>query len=505
MNNTKIRCYRTRHIVPFSFSCDSDIKEICSRLEYNADWQINSPCGSEQDIYDYMNHTLLDRDNKGNIGFSFDYIRKGSKGKNLRILWLRGEENTELSITQSGLYLFRSGIGFFWNEFEIKKEGLTAQEFVHLQNKLKEYNHKDNFRSFYEIISDSEKAPSDGYDACPLRRMAMINGTETPMYYGLRRFTLGNYVAKILEDLKCEITFYPERKNCFSTIVGMPRDLFTPFVPDKALLFNYVVIDNADTCDLSKLAFYLTNGYKDSYQMNPEETSHMYCPFGNATWYATKSGCGYYVCSTPENNSFFTEVMPVKIMADYFTLYILLLHQNYTLLKYAGEIEGVLSADSADYLDDKKDFSNILESIKTKINVFLVKSVYASVSHIQHQNGFYEYVKEMLGIQNDIESITIGLESLEELHRSKKTELREREMHKRQNQLSLGMGALSLLAIFSAFADGIGFVDILQTFWVGKSALQMIAYGIVLILILSVSIYASVRFILSLIEIKKND
>jgi len=506
----KMKKFCTRHIIPFSYKCDGGFAEICQTLEYNADWEVAADYTGEQDIYEYMNHALSPRENKGNVGRSFDYIRRDDKGRILRLLWCRKDENVEIVVKNSGLYLFRTGIGFFWNEIEVLKDDLTCDELVLLQNKFKEYNHSGNFRSFYEIISDNEASPSEEYDHCPLRRMAFIDGKEQPMYYGCRRFTMGNRVARILEDLKCDIIFYPQRKNCFSTIVDMPRDLFAPYVPDKALLFNYVVMDGKEAPgesahSLEELAFYLTNGYKDSYQMNPEESSHMYKPFANAYWYVTKSGCGYYIQTNEKNDAFFTGTMPQKVMQDYFSLYILLLYQNYTLLKYAGEIEDILSADESDYLADDKDFSSVLEDLKTRINVFLVKSVYASVSHIQHQNGFYEYAEEMIGIKKDIESITIGLESLEELHRTKKAEQREADMRRRQNQLSLGMGALSLLAIFSAFVDSINFINTMQTFWIGKAIPQLIAYGIVLIIVLFVSVYAAARFIISLIESRNHN
>lgn len=503
----------TRHIIPFSYKCDGGFAEVCQTLEYNGNWEKSAPIPGEQDIYGYMNHAISPRENKANVGHSLDYIRKDDKGRVLRLLWCRKDENVEIIIKNSGLYLFRTGIGFFWNEIEVQKDDLTCDELVLLQNKLKEYNHTGNFRSFYEIVSDSETSPSEEYDYCTLRRMAHIDGKEQPMYYGCRRFTMGNWVARVLQDLKCNIVFYPQRKNCFSTIVDMPRDLFAPTAPDKALLFNYVVVDDPASAEgisdsihsLEELAFYLTNGYKDSYQMNPDETNRMYKPFANAYWYVTKSGCGYYIQPNKKNEAFFTGTMPQKVMQDYFSLYVLLLYQNYTLLKYAGEIEDILSADEADYLDDSKDFSAVLEELKTRINVFLVKSVYASVSHIQHQNGFYEYAEHMIGIKKDIESITIGLESLEELHRTKKAEQREAETRKRQNQLSLGMGALSLLAIFSAFVDGIGFVDTMQAFWIGKSFSELIAYGIILLIVLFVSVYAAARFVISLLESRKNN
>ena len=62
-------------------------------------------------------------------------------------------------------------------------------------------------------------------------------------------------------------------------------------------------------------------------------------------------------------------------MLDHFTLYILALYQSYTLLKFTGQIQSVLSAESAWYLENSEESVGILKQIATQINVFLVKSV----------------------------------------------------------------------------------------------------------------------------------
>ena len=66
-----------------------------------------------------------------------------------------------------------------------------------------------------------------------------------------------------------------------------------------------------------------------------------------------------------------------------------------------------------------------MENLTSKLNSFLVKGAYASVSHIQHQNGFYQYGIERLNIKEDVQSVTVGVEALAQIQRLKHEALEE--------------------------------------------------------------------------------
>ena len=113
-----------------------------------------------------------------------------------------------------------------------------------------------------------------------------------------------------------------------------------------------------------------------------------------------------------------------------------------------------------------------------------MKSVHTSVSHVQYQNDVYNYIAKRIRIKENVESLTAGVDFLEELQETreeqkrmqqeKKTaEKRQRELEKQEqkekeearkrqqedDRLSIGVSILSLLTVISAFADGIGFLD----------------------------------------------
>lgn len=105
-------------------------------------------------------------------------------------------------------------------------------------------------------------------------------------------------------------------------------------------------------------------------------------------------------------------------MNDYFLLYIRVIYQSFSLMKYAVYTSEVLPNDFMTYLqisEETESLSDKISRISTEISLFLVKSVATSVSHIQHQNDFYSYLYEQFKIKEDISCVTAGLDVLNEL------------------------------------------------------------------------------------------
>lgn len=167
--------------------------------------------------------------------------------------------------------------------------------------------------------------------------------------------------------------------------------------------------------------------------------------------------------------------MKDKVMLDYFLLYVLALHQHYSLILYARMISERLSAEPDDYTDSTE-LKESLTEIVSEINTFFVKNVSASVSMIAHQNDFYEYVLERLRVRKNIESVRIGLDAIykiqlrfaaEEDNRQRavvdeKIRKREERAQEADRSLNMSVAILSLLAVISALVDGHELISILS-------------------------------------------
>ena len=152
-----------------------------------------------------------------------------------------------------------------------------------------------------------------------------------------------------------------------------------------------------------------------------------------------------------------------------------------------------------------------MESIHSQINLFLVKSTYESVSNIQHQNGAYIYGKKALRIEEDMKSLTVGLEALcgieverqklileqkrkqekEELENKEKTERELRE--KKDKKLNMGLIMFGFLTVISITIDALNLVD----WFISNGKTMECVHGITLgiIVILTVLMIGFVIFI----------
>ena len=285
----------------------------------------------------------------------------------------------------------------------------------------------------------------------------------------LTPFHFGNWINELIGFLG-GVSYFAERKNSFTSMLknsvakinDSNNEDFTdesknymPTSPDKAILFSYIVFDNKcekDTLDgRYSLTYQITNGYKESYHSGYETKNEIKCPFDDVMWYATQEGVSYLAWPTYDNIQVFSEEIQAKVKTDYFTLFIKNLYQSYSLLIYANKIQSEISAISRKYLEMSAD-QNITD-LFWDINLFLTKSMATSVSHIHHQSEFYIYLKKQLRVQEDVESVTSGLNALD---------LLQRERKKRDEKLQAIMGLLTLLGIASALVDSFDFVNKFQ-------------------------------------------
>lgn len=479
-----IENHRMRYIVPFSFNMKGkSLRDITVHLgnakdEFGGKFVHSSIYMNEQDVYQYVLDSIskVGMVSDSNIGSYFIYEKATDSNDVILSLEYRSKKDSEpiaFAVRDMGLFIFDSGVGFLWYEIgEANTKllqaipGASIDELIEINNSFKELNYESNRRKIVNVNSDKE-------------------------------FTMGDFVARILANIE-DIRFYGHRE---STI----KDIDAPkYVPDKALTFNYVHFykdyynecydDSFEKSDLikkykkqvdiypieessngidwkahmEKWAYYMTKGYKPTYEVPDEIVNEMFKPFKNAIWYIAKEGAGYYVLSNKEsgNNNFFRDGMYKKVINDYFLVYILALHQSYTMLKFAEEIAAELPSSPNEYLmhldenyeDDvvpKENLERELSNLVTRVNVFITKGVKASISYVGHQNDFFIYVKDRLNIQKDVDNVTHGLESLQEIIFEARQNQEARQEKNRDDKLNFIIGILSLVAFVSAIYDGL--------------------------------------------------
>ena len=410
-----------RYIIPFSY--EGNYSDACTKINFN--WELRKPPDTEQDIYEYVADSLYSTEkaiseSENDIG-SLWVPKKGSKIRFPRLLYIDSVSNEQFKIYshEIGLSIFRNGIGFVWYDISLRHMDTSfvtdADIIINFQNKFKELNRKSNISRIFLEENDSS-------------------------------FVLGEWIENtLLADIKGK-RFYPGRIHCSNS--G-----YSTKVPDKALLYTYyIAFGDMDTQELLKLNYRLSSGYDTKYKLPNSIVENCFTPFENVVWKITKEGCGCAV-NTDEKDSFFTRLFVDKVRNDYFILYLLLLYQSYSLLMYAEKIELKMSANPEFYLNSKDDTK--IQRLLAEMNTFTMKSTHASVSHIQHQNDFYEYGMTRLRIREDAESVVAGAESLDEMQNL--VEAKEKE--KNDSVINTALALLSVWAFFSAISDGVASVN----------------------------------------------
>ena len=252
-------------------------------------------------------------------------------------------------------------------------------------------------------------------------------------------FCLGEWLSKIVAADDLGIRFWAERET-------KPEDGNRARIPDKALLFQYLFIEQATDQERNNLVFRIANGYDEKYNAPDDIDENLYKPFGNTCFYVSKAGMACVVKNADSNETFFDGQFKGNYVRDYFFIYMLLAYQSYSCAHYSRLLTK-LPADEK-LFNKKAVYVDKLESLNGQINLFLVKSVFESVSNIHHQNGVYRYGKASLCIEEDIHSLTVGLDALKDM-----------EKEKRDRKVDIALVVFGFMVVVSAWIDGLNLVD----------------------------------------------
>lgn len=470
-------------------------REAYSSLQESGSWYISSYKSEEQDLYDYIIRTLY-----ANANGSLDYSKTSNRSLGSVwsydslyekiVKWLRRISTPELfksdnkdhkdnkdrnalkdnkdCISESNgtiatkyrelnivlknisLYIFKNGIGFF--SYDVETDFDSADDLIIFQSTFKELAFLRSFNPFFD-----ESTPKELY--CD----------------NSKQFVTGAWIDDFIYNLFGQVHYYPDRvrpdvlsnidianvskvteSSNASNMTNSKNASFNDVnsnsrkIPDKAILFNYFVFNEQNLENgivtnekLSELAYMLTNGFNHSYDKASNCADMMYRPFNNIVWFTNSHGCGQYLTYSKKNERFFKNFMLNRMFNDYFLLYIILLYQHYSLLNFSEKISCDISNDI-----NKEDIDYI-QNIAEEINLFLVKCIYSSVSHIEQHNLVYKYFSRSLSIKENISGITIGLDSLNQLLRNKAMDKDAERENKIQNLLSI----MSFMIITSALTD----------------------------------------------------
>ncbi len=437
MTEARINKYVSRYVVPFYFEYENKgYERICRYYEKNSfspeslglpkegKWinvgfwencKTEKKSQPEMDVYSYLPSIFIeDKSNKDKMVRSLgdSFVFKTDEPL-LKMQYLYGNNTIPVELTDLGVLIMRNGIGFVWYEAAFK-DNVTLEEYVGFQHDFKELARTRNKR---------------------IRRVCLNDDNEEVVF---EPFCLGIWLSTNVFPYDPEIRFWAEIKTKMEGRVIK--------IPDRALLYQYLFIGESNTQERNNLVFRIANGYDKKYNVLGDVDKQLYMPFENISYCVSKSGMACVVTNTDTNEIYFKNQFGGRYIRDYFFIYLLLCYQSYSCAHYSRLLTK-MPAD-AELFNGKGKYLDKLESLNSQINLFMVKSVFGSVSNVQHQNGVYRYGKNELCVEEDIQSLTVGLGAL-----------REMERDKRDRKTDKGLALFGSIIVVTSLIDGLNLVD----------------------------------------------
>lgn len=499
----------SRFIVAFSYRCDKegDYLRVCQEVDdktlfhtkIRKAWVPIDYAEEDSEFYAYIQKYISRKPEYANESIGRAWIWNKDLNKDFHVSGQYSSDNQQLPflINAAGLFIFRTGIGIFW--YEVNHAGADIDQLILMNWGLKDISHTDTSytltlkttRTIEHICSPedivrtgvpnairivnrpnefvpAEKIPVEG----TIKKIFCKQVESSDIYCGdietEANYSFKQYIEELLAPIEV-LTYFTDK---------ISKSSGNKIKPDKAYIFSIVIFnrDKALTNDETRRYLYwLKRGYKQSYLSPPEEFPiEIYRPFDNSSWAASIEGCANIVRLTGTQDStdvFFRENYLYR-QEIYFYLYILVLHQYYTLLGMSENI-AKLPIDYNKYNKIGSTIPNALNKYNETINIFCLKIYSPQISHISHHNELYNYLIRQFDIKSSIEDIREALQIVDQMVKSS----RQRE---RSNFLRVFVIFGGIFAILQTISNILAMYE-MGLFGVDKSMSMERFTGIVLL------------------------
>lgn len=233
----------------------------------------------------------------------------------------------------------------------------------------------------------------------------------------------------------------------------------------------FSIFCDKNSTEIDSKLFHFSHSYTTDYGYNQiyhDDTFCCYHPYVYIHWGYCPDGisCVYY-----NINDFTYNELNGKLQNDYYFMYLVLLNQKYTLLSLINEMMACRKASPEEW-----------RHIQHKLIIYQMEYSFRVVSDEMTYHRIYSDMRSILSInelENDLKDIS---NRMYQLKNEEQRESEELANAKRNWRINLGLGMLSLLAVFSAFVDSTDTLDMWFSAY-GKYCppwLYGIAYGVII-------------------------
>lgn len=233
--------------------------------------------------------------------------------------------------------------------------------------------------------------------------------------------------------------------------------------------------------DYGRELFYLRNCYDDGFLYDPvcdseHRRSETLVTSPSVTWGFTSEAAVCLACTERPDREFVKEEFSEEFRRQYLFMYMFLLHQKYMLYHFL-----------TDYRTSNESLDS-LESYRAQLFGFEADYLYTRITEVTQYQALYERLSEAFSLKEMFEDVREPLRELEEQRRQVAND-REAE---RDAVINRALFWLSVLAVFSAWIDGMDFVSTLFGVFMGSEAADasLLVKGVQLAVVVGIAVTA---------------
>lgn len=179
------------------------------------------------------------------------------------------------------------------------------------------------------------------------------------------------------------------------------------FVPGQMLPFTALFADNLPAETTQILLYKLQNLFHEKQGNNPapedlEPNNPAWLPYASRQWFIFSLESGSFLAADAPQTEFFRQTLPSHLRDQYFLLFLIALHQRFTLIALSSKVALNWLADNENKQDNKnsnRQREQIFEEIRNQLLVFTARGYFTQVMQRQHHHRCYRQWHDVFQIK----------------------------------------------------------------------------------------------------------
>jgi hypothetical protein len=181
------------------------------------------------------------------------------------------------------------------------------------------------------------------------------------------------------------------------------------FVPGQMLPFTALFADNLPAEETQNLLYKLQNLFHAKQGNNPapediESNNPAWLPYANRQWFIFSLEGGSFLAADAPQTEFFRKTLPSHLRDQYFLLFLIALHQRFTLMMLSSKValNWLPNTNNSNKYNNKynnRQREQVFEEIRNQLLVFTARGYFTQVMQREHHHRCYRQWHQVFQIE----------------------------------------------------------------------------------------------------------